>query len=86
MTSKKNFSHFSLKNGSFRFKRADLPTVMRQFARWYNVEVEYVGEVPTNKFGGAVSRYDNVSKVLRPLEETGMVKFKIEGRRITVMP
>jgi hypothetical protein len=57
---------------------------MRMISRWYNVEVEYVGEIPKSKFGGAVSRFENFSEVLKTLESTGRVKFKIEGRRIFV--
>jgi hypothetical protein len=46
--------------------------------------VEYEGVIPQNKFGGAVSRFENVSEVLKSLESTGRVKFRIEGRRIFV--
>ncbi len=32
------------KNGVFNFKNADLPTVMRQLERWYDIEVVYKGK------------------------------------------
>lgn len=72
------------KNNQFVFESDDIQYIMRMIARWYNVEVEYVGVIPKNKFGGAVSRFENVSEVLKSLESTGRVKFKIEGRRILV--
>ena len=72
------------KNDQFIFESDDIRYVMRMISRWYNVEVEYVGEIPENKFGGAISRFENVSEVLKSLESTGRVKFKIEGRRILV--
>jgi len=72
------------KNNQFVFESDDIQYIMRMIARWYNVEVEYVGPIPKNKFGGAVSRFENVSEVLKSLESTGRVKFKIEGRRILV--
>ncbi len=72
------------KNNQFVFESDDIQYIMRMIARWYNVEVEYVGAIPKNKFGGAVSRFENVSEVLKSLESTGRVKFKIEGRRILV--
>ena len=72
------------KNNQFVFESDDIQYIMRMIARWYDVEVEYVGPIPKNKFGGAVSRFENVSEVLKSLESTGRVKFKIEGRRILV--
>ena len=72
------------KNSQFVFESDDIRYIMRMVSRWYNVEVEYVGPVPDSKFGGAVSRFENVSEVLKSLESTGRVKFKIEGKRIIV--
>jgi len=72
------------KNNKFMFDNDNIETIMRMVARWYNVKIEYTGEIPAGKFGGSVSRFDNVSKVLSILELTGNVHFKIEGRRITV--
>ncbi len=72
------------KNNRFMFDGEDIQTVMRMVARWYNVEVEYVGDISTEKFMGGVSRFDNVSKVLRSLESTGKVRFKIEGKKIYI--
>lgn len=73
------------KNGLFAFYDEPLTEIMAKIARWYDVDVVY--EEGVNKkllFGGAVSRYDHVSKVLDKLELTGGIKFKIEGRRIMV--
>lgn len=74
------------KNGLFVFDGyGDIQTIMRQLARWYNVEVEYRGKVTTT-FWGSVSRSENVSQVLRMLEATGGVSFKVEDRKVTVIP
>lgn len=72
------------KNDQFVFESDDIQYVMRMISRWYNVEVEYVGPIPENKFGGAISKFENISEVLKSLESTGRVKFKIDGRRILV--
>lgn len=72
------------RNDQFIFESNDIQYVMRMISRWYNVEVEYVGAIPENKFGGAISKFENISEVLKSLESTGRVKFKIEGRRILV--
>ncbi|HMI01688.1 MAG TPA: FecR domain-containing protein [Pedobacter sp.] len=72
------------KNNKFMFDSQSITDIMRMVSRWYNVEVIYTGELPTDKFWGSVSRFDNVSKVLKALESTNNVHFKIEGRRIYV--
>jgi transmembrane sensor len=71
------------KNGKFYFDEADIQVVMRQVGRWYDVDVEYNGKIPSDRFSGAFSRNMNASEALRLLEFTG-VNFKIEGRKIIV--
>ncbi|SFH51768.1 FecR family protein [Pedobacter insulae] len=74
------------KNGLFIFDDESLASIMKRVERWYDVEVVYDSKIDKNKqYGGGVSRYDNVSKVLEKLTLTGNIHFKIEGRRITVM-
>ncbi|SFH51113.1 FecR family protein [Pedobacter insulae] len=72
------------KNSTFSFENEDIKSIMRNVARWYNVEVVYEGDLPAERFGGGVSRFENVSHVLRILEKTGAVHFRIEGRKIIV--
>jgi len=74
------------KEGKFIFTDADIQSIMRQVARWYNVEVVYQGEISKEKFGGSTSRFTNVAELLEILELTNQVHFKIQGRRIIVMP
>jgi len=71
------------KNGYFKFDKADLPTIMRQIARWYNVDVQYQGEIPNDLFVGKIKRTENVSEVLRILE-LSKVNTRINGRTIIV--
>jgi transmembrane sensor len=61
------------KNGYFYFKDSDIKTVMRQISRWYDVDVEYKGNVPETVFSGKMYRNVNISKVLEVLNY-----FKIE--------
>lgn len=80
------------KEGLFIFDDEPLENIMRRVARWYNVDVVYdQGVDKTQAFGGGVSRFENVSKVLKKLELTGGVHFKLsqgdvagQERRITV--
>lgn len=71
------------KNGRFQFKSADLRSILRQIARWYDVEVVYKGNVDLH-FTGQLTRNDKVSKVFEKLELTGEVQFRVEGRKIIV--
>ncbi|MNK03498.1 fec operon regulator FecR [compost metagenome] len=74
------------KNGNFQFNDENIENVMRAISRWYDVDIEYQGTITKEKFGGTISRSKPISEVLASLEETGYVKFKIEGRRVMIMP
>ena len=75
----------SWKNGYFKFNES-LESIMRKVARWYDVEISYAGDIdPSQRFGGKISRYKNLSSALKIMELTGNVHFKVEGRRVTVM-
>lgn len=73
------------KDGYFRFSDAPITEVMRELARWYNIEVVYEGQQTRERFNAKISRFKNISVVLHILEKTEGVHFKIEGRRITVL-
>lgn len=65
------------KKGYFQFNGEDLHAVMRQLTRWYNVEVDMVN-MPHKEFYGAIRRDVKLSQVLKMLELTGKINFKIE--------
>lgn len=71
------------KNGLFKFTNADLPTVMRQLVRWYNVDIIYEQGVPSLHFGGEISSSSNLSQVLQVLQISG-VNARIEDRKIII--
>ena len=73
------------KNGLFHFERADLRSVMRVLARWYDVDVQYEGAVTDHLYGGDIQRNLNLSQVLEILQRN-QVHFSIEDKRITVRP
>lgn len=73
------------KNNEFNLKTSDFRTTMRKIARWYDVEIIYDQSAPsTVKLGGWISRDKNISSVLKLIQKTGGVHFKLEGRRVTV--
>ena len=72
------------KNGLFHFESADIKTVMRQLARWYDVEVEYDGAVKNDPLFVEISKNTRLSDVLKVLQESGSAKFSIQGKKIIV--
>lgn len=74
------------KNGYFLIDKQPLPEVMRKISRWYDVEIEYRGRLTKETFVGQVPKFGKISEVLAALELTGLAHFKIEGRRVIVIP
>ena len=74
------------KNGLFRFRETGIRELMRQVERWYNVQVVYETEGKDQDFTGVVSRNLPVSALLQTLELTGTVHFRVEGKKIIVLP
>ena len=73
------------KNGFFIFHDLDIQSIMRTAARWYDIDVNYQGNLTNKQFGGRISKYKNISGLLKNLELTGTIHFTIEGRRVTVI-
>lgn len=71
------------KNGIFNFENADLPTVLRQLSRWYDVDVVYEAAVPQREFGGKMQRDLKLSQILRILEKNG-VHYRVEGKKLII--
>lgn len=72
------------RKNDFVFRNQSLRTTMQQIARWYNVDVVYQGAPVDFRIRAAISRNRNISAVLQLIQETGKVKFKVEGRTVTV--
>lgn len=73
------------KNGRFYFKGTGIEEIMRQVSRWYDVEIVYERKPAMQHFRGGISRDADVSKLLKILEATETVHFRIEGRKVFVM-
>lgn len=72
------------KNGKFVYNNTPLETIMKQLARWYDVEIVYLGAVKEITFTGSISRFENIADVLRKISLTESVRFEINERRIMV--
>jgi ferric-dicitrate binding protein FerR (iron transport regulator) len=74
------------KNGLFRFDGVELKTVMRQLARWYDVEIIFDRNAPVSElFNGAMQRNLQLSQVIKGMSAMG-IHVKKEGKQLIVMP
>jgi transmembrane sensor len=69
----------------FQFNRTDIQTLMRQLARWYDIDVNYEGQVPSLLTTGKAPRDISLNSMLKILALSD-VHFEIEGKKVTVMP
>lgn len=72
------------KNGEFRFNRMDIKGIMRQIVRWYDVSVEYKGNVDHIYLSGVFARKNDIREMLDILEATGTLHYQLEGNKIIV--
>lgn len=77
-------STIAWKNGYFIFNAVQLPQILRQLERWYDVQVIQEADIPEN-FVAVIKRDEPLSKVLKLLELTGEVKFSIDKKTIRVL-
>jgi len=73
------------KNGLFDFNKSDIPSMMNQLARWYDIEVQYEGPLPAYLYGGEMERDLNLSQVVKLLETAG-IHVKIKNKTLVLMP
>jgi ferric-dicitrate binding protein FerR (iron transport regulator) len=73
------------KNGWFVFHHESVKNVMKQAARWYDVDIEFQGHNTTKQLGGSISKYKDISELLENLRIAGGINYKIEGRRIILI-
>ncbi len=71
------------KTGYFNFKNAELPMVMRQLERWYDIDVHYEGEISQRRFQGELPRSMTLQEVLNVLREV-KIKYKINGKMLII--
>lgn len=64
------------KEGRFSFDGKSFEEIIREMARWYNLDVEYEGNIPVDQFIGDAFRTDKLSTVLRFLESSN-IRYRI---------
>ena len=71
------------KTGFFEFDNANINIILRQLARWYDIDVD-TQTVDNRLFGGRINRNLPLSEMLSLLESSG-ARFKLTGRKLTVI-
>lgn len=71
------------KNGLTAFTDADLKTIMRKASRWYDIDIEYRGQINERTFTGAISRKSNLSALLKILA-LNRIQSSVNGNKLIV--
>ncbi|MDR6781542.1 transmembrane sensor [Pedobacter africanus] len=72
------------KDGYFDFTDADIHTVMREFSRWYNVDISFASPPTKDTFTGRLPRSWSLAKVMKMMRSSGSIQLTVEGRRVMV--
>ncbi|MDE1192683.1 MAG: DUF4974 domain-containing protein [Arachidicoccus sp.] len=60
------------KRGLIRLNSEDITSLMKQIARWYNIDVQIKGEIHNESLSGTIPRSLNLSDVVKLLESYGL--------------
>lgn len=71
------------RSGFFSFEDGDVPQILRQIARWYDVAIVYDGKVPADRFTGRFPRSTSLAGVLKILNISG-VRLEAENKTIRI--
>lgn len=72
------------KNGKFDFNGLELPAIMRQLERWYDINVRFNTPPSKEVFRGRLTRDLTLSQVLNILGNME-VKYRLEGRTLILL-
>jgi hypothetical protein len=70
----------------FQGEGATIQDIMKQLQRYYDIEVEYQGRIPDDHFVASMPRSLPISRILEVLQKTERIKFRIDDRKVIVMP
>ena len=73
------------KDGRLRFQEKPLFEIMKNVARWYDVEIIYEDEeVKYYPFGCNFNRMATIESLLQIFEATGTIETRVQGRKIWI--
>jgi len=71
------------KNGYFQFNEASMSTIMRELARWYDIQVIFVDGQPKGQYTTKIERNIPLGKALKILKLNDY-DLKLEGKILTI--
>jgi transmembrane sensor len=71
------------RNDLFYFESADLKTILREFSRWYDIDVVYQGAVSNEKYFSIMKRSSSLNDVLKSLKSNN-IRFTIDGKKLVI--
>jgi transmembrane sensor len=74
----------ALKNGILQFDGADVPSVMLQLEKWFDVKIKYEGKIPARQLTGKIPINTNIKDVIKILDLSN-VRCRIDGENIIVL-
>ena len=82
----KVYNEIAWKNRQFSFERKPLDEIMKDFMRWYDVNIIFDDEsLKDLYFSATLNRYKNIETLLRFFEKGYDIKFEISGKDIKIM-
>lgn len=77
--------YIAWKKGMFVLEEQTLEHILEKMSRWYDINVFYMNpEAKDIVFKGSVQRYGEFNDILKILEKTGGVNFRIKGNTVIV--
>lgn len=71
------------KNGVFNFRGTDTRSLLRQIARWYDIEIQYDTDVPQKVFEGKMGRDLSLTQVRKILNDFG-IHNTLNGNKLII--
>lgn len=73
------------RTGQFTFVKKRVEDILRDVARWYNIDIFYQSEAAKDiLFSGSFKKYESITPLLEAIEVAGGVVFDFKGRTLTV--
>lgn len=74
------------KNGQILLSNVNVPAIMRQISRWYDVDISYSGGIPDKSFSGMIDRNVPLSDVLKVLDAYNLHCRLDPDKKLVVLP
>jgi len=71
------------KNGVFNFESVNTEQLMRQLARWYDINIVYHGAIPQKRFHGKLGRDLKLSQILEVIRQFN-INCELQGGTLTI--